>query len=867
MRTALVTWVLLGGLAAQDSRPALCDELVSGDARRAELATRKAMLEDPAQLDRERLERIARGADGAAQAALRVLIRHGFARPQRPFAELPWETKIERATGSGEAAVRARRVIVWSEAVVPQRLWDSIAPSERRSWLELLIERPRNEALPLVRTVLAQESNSDAAQRLLGIAGLAPDQIVGEFAQEIVRGMLSADRDVFVAACAAARRLAPNVADGVIARLVRDPTTQQQPVQVLVTLGSRISSQGESAVLDFALRDAAPAMRTDLLTWLDGRGSAELAHRVEAALDGLVPLSQDLLERAGRHLDRPERIRKVAALLASSDARESEAACEALLRAQCFVPELLVRADAGNLRRAERLRRILALPAAVVPVDLMRKCLADGDPEVVLAACQVLFADPDLRGAALQLAGLTRHADPTIARAACHTLIARGDDDRARRAWESLQSDEDRSAALSVLVAQTRSFTQQVLAKELTRLDTDGVTSAEAAALQESLLVELAHLGSLEARERVVAGLTTMSVANLRRARATLAAGLRPREADAILALVADQTLGKQPQRRCELLQLLSGRPELVDVPKLRAIFSGDPDGETRLEALRLLLLTSEAAVIAEQLAPFLAGRSPLDDERKDEIYEYLGAFRLPLPTAGLEAVAQMLLLAPLGEFLPPHLKTGDAVLALGQRHDAEAEVRFPEQTMLAGLLVRSEPGAVRAALTKVAAEVLRHPAAWALSRARLLALLELLRTKSELLGAAGEPIAELLLWAPDPDETGVGVAHLVLGTAHEVRGDHANAALHLSAALVEFATLRLPARLESHFLGDVDLVAEVHPIAQLGARAHLAAARAAKGVGDRVRVEQELAKARSLAVGDRASEMLVTKSESELSK
>lgn len=853
-RLAVALLVSTLSLVAQESRPSVCDELASGKASVAEIATRRAMLAPLSANDRACLERLARGpAPSAASAARRVLVRHGLATPEPGLAELSLEARLARAQGSGDAARAARRAVLWCEGELPENVWSTIAPAQRKAWLEALLERPRREARPLLDAVLARDSGAGEAERLLALASLPESELVGERVTEVVRGMTSADAEVFDAACAAAQRFSPGVADSVLGRLVREPETARRPAQVLTTLGARMTEQGEAVVLDFVFGVAPPGLRDEVLSWLDTRGSTELDRRVAAALDAKAPLERVFLERAGKHLDRKERIRRVAELVGSGDRETADLASEVLLRARLLEPELIARADSDSVSRAERWRRILGLPHALLDETLLKKALSDADPEVVVAACRAVADDP--AGMRAKLGELLGHPDPQVVGHVRQILLRHGDEACVRRIWESLGADDARAEAALEFSARPRAFLEDLLTKELARLDREGVSTPEAAVLEENLLIALARVGALPARERLLWNLARFSLTGLRKAREALAAGLRPSEVSAILILAGSTTLAKQPQRRSELLRILAPRPELLDVEVLRTMYAAESDEEARLDVLRLLLATPGAESVRARLEPFWSGRVPLTDTAKDEIYEYLGALPLPLSREGLDATLRMLLMAPLA--------TPDAEL----RGVRGTEVAFPEQTLLAGLLVRSEARAVAEAALRIAGEVRAHPNAFALQRARLVALLGQLAVDQEVARGASPVIAELVLWSPDPDSEGMGIVHLLVGTACEARGDAAGAAEHLSAALAHFAERPLSPRLAARFLGDADPVHESRPIAALGARAHLAAARHAAASGDRARVLRELAMARSLAYGDGASTALVGQSSQELSK
>jgi hypothetical protein len=365
-------------------------------------------------------------------------------------------------------------------------------------------------------------------------------------------------------------------------------------------------------------------------------------------------------------------------------------------------------------------------------------------------------------------------------------------------------------------------------------------------AARERLLVELVRGADARARERALAELATLRLATLRRLQEPLAAGLSAPEVRRIEALLRGTDLASLPERRRELVMLLGRRPDLADLDALRSLRASDPDPETRIAALRVLLATPEREATLGRLRPFLGGLRPADDEARDEIYELLGAFPLPLRPRGALAGRAAAPVLSAREPRDPRAAAGEPA-GTGRRPRAR-DGRGPAAAQQRR---RGSRGGCRGS-ARSSRRIRCTPRS---STRRLGAALVLLSADRALLAQVGPPLAEILLMAPDPDRGHDGIAHLVLGGDAEARQDHEAAARHLGRALESFAEGRPAPPVTAQPARRRELVRRGPPVrGARGARARAAAARAAAARGDREAARREAAAAKLLAVGDRAS-------------
>lgn len=712
----------------------------------------------------------------------------------------------------GEAAVR---LLLYERAPLPDpAVLNRLTPRGRKRLLLGLRERPRRGAAPWLRALLESDELAPR-ERLLAIAGLPAGAAGVDLGREVVRAAGTAE--LAAAASLAALRFASATADRLVGAAhaeIRDGA----PVADVLACLEACSPRGEQQIL--ALSEVlSPRDVETVCSWLTARGAPGLVERIESALAGEVEMASHLLRRSAAHLDRPERVQRVAALLLAADER-SVLAFYALAEAGVWAPAMHDFMQGADAKKRVRALLRTAAPSAV-PADALRRLLAHPQAEVAVEVCRAVQRRPALiAGLEDDLVAMVEAGGPLLAPAA-YAVTAGGSRAAVTQAWRQGEAGLRRDL-VRALVRHARPFAGPLL-REFAEAPNEPVVAHE---LQWALVA----LGDAAAIQRLFGDAGALPHELLRRCGAAARAALRAEHLPGLTAALLGPD-AVDAARRLELVEWLAARPRLAGVPALlERVERDDPSVEVQTAARAGLLRGPAAAARWAQLRA--AWQQPLDANTRELAFDLLGAVAPPLDAAQQQAIAELVLVAPLAAPVP---SAAPDVLP--------RNANYPLHLPVVEVLRRDEDleGTV---FGRVARDLSTHRWRHRLSGRRVGHLLTELVRFPRPRATLAPSLARLVLQAPDVDRPYAGVAHLVLAEAAERAGDDPAAATHYSVAGRALLRDPLPALLQRAVLGGV--AAEAHALGEtaLAARMRLSRARAAavRGDGEAARREIEVA-------------------------
>lgn len=709
--------------------------------------------------------------------------------------------------------------------VLPDALFDGLDLDARAAhrFLEELALAPRPAARRWVSSQALPRRGRSFDHRLLALAARGDPLTRDEAAVLVASLRLERPSNGFYRACA---QLTPKLADGLVGRLHALLMQDAVDVASVSPLLDRLSARGTKSLLGLATTLPQPVALQLLRQVVERR--PDLAYeRIDAALDGQVPLDPAWLAFAAERIDRPERVARVQDVLRESeDVAHRELAFEALLSAR-VVDAALLQASTDGASTA-RIRRVIARAADRVPVDYVLRWLR-GEPEVAEAMASALrrrsTLSPALQRAALAILG---EVEVAAGRAPLYLLqaVARCGDERAvAQVWPLIVGSPAWRDLLDQVGRRDEPFVQRLLDRELNRalgLDDGDPTRSEQGEQLDTLRTHLAARGDRAVLAALVANAPSRSASFLRKCRERVPA-VSPEQA---AALVTAAFAGEDPESASALLEWAASSQPANTEAALWEFWQDPPADNPLVDELcatvaRLLLAGTRRDDLLAQLRTALP-RGPLDDARAGLPYEALNSMRDPLSPADLRLCAEMLLLAPIGD---------PAAEQQQVQRWPDGSFGFPLVQALAARLCTADEVAASAAFAAVVAELDGEPDRLPISRQRLQVFWRALSKRPSLQLALGRVTSRL--WSATAAHAAVpeGAALWLQARDAEQRGAFGEAQRRYAAAGRQL--LRLPSdRARARWLlGERDPENGVDPVAALAAapaRMRLMAARAA---------------------------------------
>lgn len=737
--------------------------------------------------------------------------------------------------------------------VLPDDLFDGLDLDARAAhrFLEELALAPRPAALRWVRSQALADRDRSFDHRMLAFAARG-DALTRDEAAVLVASLRhERPSEGFYHACA---RLTPKLADGLVGRLHALLMQGAVDVASMSPLLDRLSARGTKGLLGLAMTLPQPVALQLLRQVVERR--PDLAYeRVDAALDGQVPLDPAWLAFAAERIDRPERVARVLDVLRESeDAEHRELAFEALLAAQVVDAAVLQVATDGA--STARIRRVIARAADRVPVDYVIRWLR-GEPRVAEAMASALVRrqtlSPALQREALAMLGEVEVAAGRAPLYLLHAVVRGGDEGAVAQVWPLVVGSPAWRDLLNQIGRRDEPFVQRLFERELStalRLDAGEPEGEEQAEQLDTLRVHLASRGDRAALAALVANAPSRSAPFLRRCRERVPSV----SAEQAAALLTAAFVGDDPEQASELLEWAASSQPAGTTDALWEFWQNPPADNPMVEELcatvaRLLLAGTRRDDLLVQLRTALP-RGPLDDARAALPYEVLNSMGDSLASSELRLCAEMLLLAPIGD---------PAAEQQQVRRWPDGSFGFPLVQALAARLRDADEARAEAAFAAVVAELDSQPRFLPISRQRLQVFWRALSKRPSLQLALGRVTSRL--WSATAAHAAVpeGAALWLQAKDAERRGAHGAAArLYVDAGR---QLLRLPSDRERArwLLGERDPANGVDPVAALAAapaRMRLMAARAA---GDRAAARAAAAAVAEFAGRDAATRATVS--------
>ena len=736
---------------------------------------------------------------------------------------------------------------------LPDELFDGLDLDARaaRRFLEELALAPRPAALRWVRSQALAHRDRSYDHRMFAFAARGEALTRDEAAVLVESLRRERPSDGFYHACA---HLTPKLADGLVGRLHALLMEGDVDVASISPLLERLSARGTKSLLGLAMTLPQPVALQLLRQVVERRPDLAYA-RVDAALDGQLPLDPAWLAFAAERIDRPERVARVLGVLRDSDdPAHRELAFEALLAAQ--VVDAAVLQVATDDASTARIRRVIARAADRVPVDYVIRWLR-GEPRVAEAMASALGRRPTLPPA-LQREALTMLGEVEVAagRAPLYLLqaVVRGGDEGAvAQVWPLVVDSPAWRDLLDRIGRRDEPFVQRLFERELSRalrLDAGDRGGDEQAEQLDTLRLHLAARGDRAALAALVANAPSRSAPFLRRCRQRVPSV----SAEQAAALVTAAFIGEDPEQASELLEWAASSQPAGITDALWKFWQDPPADNPMVEELcatvaRLLLAGTRREDLLAQLRTALP-RGPLEDARAALPFEVLNSMGDPLASSELRLCAEMLLVAPIGD---------PAAEQQQVRRWPDGSFGFPLVQALAARLRTADEARAVAAFAAVVAELDDQPDRLPISRQRLQVFWRALSKRPSLQLALGRVTSRL--WSATAAHAAVpeGAALWLQAQDAEQLGAHAAAARLYESAGRQL--LRLPSdRARARWLlGERDPANGVDPVAALAAapaRMRLMAARAA---GDRAAERAAAAAVAEFAGRDAATRATVS--------
>ncbi|MCA8973533.1 MAG: hypothetical protein KDC98_02375 [Planctomycetes bacterium] len=632
--------------------------------------------------------------------------------------------------------------------------------------------------------------------------------------------------------------LEPGLADGLLGRLHALLLRDGADVSRLMPFFERLSDAGIERLLGLAVTLPEVARR-ELARHFVTREAPAYRKRVEAALDGEIPLEAIWLMRADRLLDRRPRIDRLIGLLTAEPADEElrGLAFENLVAARVLEPPVVAFANEGPDRQA-RIRKVVEAGIDQFDSKQILAWLHDATAVAQATAAALLRRpsfEPELEQA---VRGLLEGA---VVQGPAQTfavlLLQRGGPQTVTAIWPDLVASPLFEQFADSLARRKAPWVHELLLTELLREPRPEEVDGREDKL-DAVRLALVAMGDRRELDQLVERAPRSRPVFVRRC----SHYADPLDSKHSLQLLDAAAGLDDDDLAVELIAWAATTRDAEVDARLLAQWRQPELGERHLAALHGLALGASRPGLVESLQRALAA-GPLDDHHDAMCYELISTMPTPLARADVELLAELALLLPLQDPVAEQQR--------GQRWP-DGRFGFPLVAAVGHRLRGGDPVLLREVFAAAADRALRHPAVASLARARLLVLWRSLIPDPEVQSAIGMATAKLMLALPPVGGAGEGPARVFLMRVAEQQAAWNDAAEHARravAALLRHPDDRGTARL---FLGERDPGAGVDPCSALSALPLVFAARAALAAGDGDAARAALATAADLAGRDR---------------
>lgn len=711
------------------------------------------------------------------------------------------------ALRAGRDVARMAAAIVRHEwAEVPAALLDGIADdaAARRALLLELALAPR-PALTAWAQQEATRDNNEIGLRCLALAA-SGEKVTARQATMLVEAAIAAEQGEGYQT--AVWLLEPEIADRLIGRLHGLLMLEGADIGRLMPFFDRLSPQGLEQLLGLVVTLPAEA-RVQLTRFFVGNEVPAYRKRVEAALDGRIPLESVWLMRTDGLLVTRPRIDRVLAILTDADQTPEmqSLAFESLVGAGVLEPPVVAWANESEDRPA-RIRRLLDVGVAVLPVRQLLAWLGDTSRVAEITAAALVrrpVLEPELQAALRELLRGTVAQGP--AQMFAIALLQRGGPDAVTQIWSSLTRSPLFGQFADTLARRRAPWVHEMLLSELMR-EPDEESVVDRQAQLDAVRLALVSLGDRRELDALVAVAKRSEPAFVRRC-THYAGKLSPKHAVQLLrdaAALADDDLA------VELIAWAAMTPD-PGVERLLLVEWDKPElSERHLAAVRGLATGAVRPRFVATLRAALAA-GPLGDRDEALCYELISTMPTPLRREDVELLAELVVLAPLHD-------------PLSERRRAErwpdGRFGFPLTAAVAHRLRGGDPALVRAVFGAACSKAQGHANVAALARSRFLVLWRSLIPAPEVQLAVGEATAGFVLQLPPLAGVGEGPARLFAMWAAEAAEDWSAADVHARRAVAVLLRDPLQRQAARIFLGERDPGAGVDPACALAAAPYL---------------------------------------------
>lgn len=774
-RGLLVGWVVVAVAAAQqdDASALRCRELAAAqDAGAFPIAAAVAALADP---------------DEAIARTAAAIVRHEWVElPEALFAALDREPRAAHALLRELAVAPRPAAAAWAL----QRAAEAVGRSPDERCLALAARgKPlaAGEVELMLRTLVEGQAGDGWQAALAVVPAPLADATLGRVHAALQRGQIDVER-----------------AGPWLDRL--SPAGVRRLLALVLTLPDEVALP-----LCVRLHEAAPEL---------------VLERVGDALDGPGPVAAVWVGFAGPCLDRPQRIRRIEALLADASvpAATQTRALLALLDARVVTEAMLDQVDGAAAGGLPLVEHVLDVAIDRIPASRLCRWL-DGEfaAPTARALARRAVLEPELQRvlvARLREAGV---AEGVFGEAAASALVAHGSAESLQQVWPLLRASRNWAAFVDGLGRRREPFVPELLLAELQAPAPDVDPDVRRAQL-DAVALALVACGDRRELQRLVAAAPRAAPGVVRRC----SHYARPLAAPFALSLLDAVPMASDADTAAEMVAWAATavgdaavRDRLLglwraEAPTLEA-------AERRDVALRALAASDHRGELVRDLRTAL-GKGPIPDDLEPLPYALLASMPTPPAADDLSLCTDLVLLAP---------RTDAEREAAAAKRWPDGSFGFPLVAAVAERLRAVTPDAAARAFAAASEAALADPRHTAISRSRLLVLWRELAVVPDVQRAVGVATAGLALAVGDPGADTAGPAHWF--AMHEAggRGDFAAARRHAERA--RGLLLRLPEqrRLARIFLGERDPGAGADPWAALAAMPHVFAHRDALARGD----------------------------------
>ncbi|MCK5940589.1 MAG: hypothetical protein KAI24_01370, partial [Planctomycetes bacterium] len=656
--------------------------------------------------------------------------------------------------GRREQEARTVAAIVRHEwAELPNELIDGLDrdPTAARRFLEELARAPRPAAQSWVRSQSAPHPKRSYDHRLLALAARSEELTRDEAALLVESVAHESPDDGF---WFASSYVPQKVADGLVGRVHAVLAGGEVPIESLDPLLSRLSARGTKSLLGLAMT-LPPPLAHKILRHVHETRPELVQERVEAALDGRIPLDPQWLAFAAKQLDRPERVQRVVEVLRQGDGeRARELAFEALLQAGVLDEEILeIAVDDESI---ERIRRVISRAAAAIPTRYVVAWLGS-TPEVVQDMAQALARrrqlEPEVQRAMLALLADVEEAHAFTPLYLVTALVGGGDAEALRRVWPLVLGSNAWRDLIGRLGRRDEPFVYELLLGALDELrgGEAGAGASERHQQQlDALRLQLVARGDRRELDELIAHAPSRDAQFVRRC-GHYAEQLSEDQAE---RLIAAAFAADEPELAAELLEWVAkGRPETA-ARHLWQHWQQPPDDAPFAEDLaevvmRLLMATDRREDLLAQLRDAIAA-GPLSDRMSSLPYEALNGMPEPLHETDVRLCADLLLRLPI---------TDPEAERRMVRRWPDGTFGFPLVAAIANRLRTVDQQLARRVFAEVVEELRATDACAAISRQRLKVFWRALSRRPSLQKALGRVTARLWSCTAADDAVAEGAA------------------------------------------------------------------------------------------------------------